>query len=93
MLIRKCTEDYKLPNSDALIEKDTTILINVQGIHYDKELYENPEVFDPERFSEENRKNRHPYAHLPFGEGPRNCIGNYFLNLIVGVKVNILLIF
>lgn len=74
-LTRECTMDYKLPNTDFVVEKDTTIIFSVKGIQYDEEYYENPTVFDPDRFSEENKKNRNQYTHMPFGEGPRICIG------------------
>jgi cytochrome P450 family 6 len=76
LLTRKCVRDYKIPGTDLIIEKGTGILIPVLGIHYDKEYYPDPEKFDPERFTEENKKSRHHYAHLPFGEGPRICIGS-----------------
>jgi cytochrome P450 family 6 len=78
LLTRKCVRDYKIPGEDLVIEKGTTILISILGIHYDKEYYSDPEKFDPERFTEENKKSRHHYAHLPFGEGPRMCIGMRF---------------
>ncbi|EFA12632.1 cytochrome P450 6a2 [Tribolium castaneum] len=78
MLGRKCVKDYKIPDQDVIIEKGTSILIPVLGIHYDQEYYPDPKTFDPERFNEENRKARHHYAHLPFGEGPRICIGMRF---------------
>ncbi|RZB40869.1 p450 domain containing protein [Asbolus verrucosus] len=75
---RYCVKDYKIPDEDVIIEKGTTVLIPILGIHYDEEYYPDPEKFDPERFSEENKNSRHHYTHLPFGEGPRNCIGMRF---------------
>lgn len=52
--------------------------IPVYGIHRDEQYYPNPDKFDPERFSDENKDNIVPYTFLPFGAGPRNCIGSRF---------------
>lgn len=76
VLNRTCTKSIMLPTTSLYIEKGTDIVIPIYGIHHDPDIYPNPEVFDPERFSEENSIGRHPYAYLPFGEGPRICIGN-----------------
>nr|XP_023029787.1 probable cytochrome P450 6a23 [Leptinotarsa decemlineata] len=78
VVTRRCVEDYRIPDSDVIIEKGIEVFIPIKAIHYDPEYYENPEVFDPERFNEENIQGRHPYAHIPFGEGPRICIGLRF---------------
>lgn len=49
--------------------------IPVAAIHHDPQYYTNPKKFEPERFSDENKSKINPSAYLPFGTGPRNCIG------------------
>lgn len=46
------------------------------SLHMDEKYYENPTKFDPDRFNEQNMAGNRPYLpYLPFGDGPRNCIG------------------
>ncbi|KAL6418463.1 hypothetical protein ACFW04_012069 [Cataglyphis niger] len=74
-LNRMPSETYKVPNFDLVIEKDTPIYIPMLGLHYDPEYFPNPNKFDPERFNEENKRDRPACVYFPFGEGPRACIG------------------
>ena len=60
------------------IKKGTNIAAYIYGLHHSPDLWENPESFQPERFTKEKKKARHPYAFLPFGGGPRLCIGKQF---------------
>jgi len=60
------------------IEKGELVGIYIYGVHHSKALWENPEKFDPDRFSAENKKNIATYAYFPFGGGPRLCIGQQF---------------
>ncbi len=55
--------------------------------HRDPALWENPSVFDPERFSPERSASRHRFAHVPFGGGPRYCIGNHLAMLELPIMV------
>jgi cytochrome P450 len=50
----------------------------IYGVHHDPDLWPNPEHFDPTRFEPERIKDQVPYSYLPFGGGPRLCIGNQF---------------
>lgn len=74
-MFRTCTKEYTLEEKNVTIPKGTQMLIPVYGIQRDPEFYPDPEKFDPDRFSAEEKSKRHHYSFLPFGEGPRICIG------------------
>ena len=59
------------------IEKDTSLLFSVYEIHRNPEFWKDPETFNPSRFEDEKLLKYSPYF-LPFGAGPRMCIGNNF---------------
>lgn len=86
-LNRITVEPYKIPNSNFVLEKDTPVYISMLGMHYDPEYFPNPEKFDPERFSEENKRNIPSCVYFPFGEGPHACIGmrDNFNSLILSI--------
>ncbi|KZC14178.1 Cytochrome P450 6k1 [Dufourea novaeangliae] len=74
-LDRVAVIDYKIPNSDVVIEKGTSVYIPMIGLHHEPEYFPQPKKFDPLRFTEENKQKRPSYTYFPFGEGPHNCIG------------------
>lgn len=57
------------------------LYIPTYSLHCDPEYYPDPEVFDPDRFTEENKASRVQGTFLPFGDGPRICIGEWFPNV------------
>ncbi|XP_011706563.1 PREDICTED: probable cytochrome P450 6a14 [Wasmannia auropunctata] len=78
ILNRICTKEINLPTINVCVPEGTLITIPVLGLHRDPSIYPDPDKFDPERFNADKVKERHPYAFIPFGEGPRNCIGMRF---------------
>jgi cytochrome P450 len=60
------------------IKAGDMVLTSPYVLHRDPRWFPNPEQFDPERFNEENSKSMGKYTYLPFGGGPRVCIGNSF---------------
>lgn len=77
---RLCVKEYECAYGDDAkfrFEKGVPIWIPIYGLHHDPKYYPDPEKFDPERFSDENKRNIVPGTYLPFGIGPRKCIGKY----------------
>ena len=60
------------------IPANTVIAICLYTLHRHPSFWDQPDVFDPERFSPENIKRRNKFVYIPFGAGPRQCIGNNF---------------
>ncbi|XP_030768433.1 cytochrome P450 6k1-like [Sitophilus oryzae] len=75
---RVCTKDYKIHGTDIIIKKGTPTFISAWGLHKDPEYFPNPEKFDPERFNPENKHKIRDFSYIPFGEGPRMCLGLRF---------------
>ena len=66
---------FHLTLDDYILPANTTVLLVTYVLHRDPNYYPDPELFQPERFFEENSRGRHPYVYVPFSAGPRNCIG------------------
>ncbi|XP_054713938.1 cytochrome P450 3A2-like [Uloborus diversus] len=77
-LERIAEQDYVLGDTGITIPKDMIVTIPISAMHMDPEFFPNPEKFDPDRFSAEERAKRDQYTYMPFGSGPRNCIGMRF---------------
>lgn len=80
---RVCNESYIIqptaPTESPLhISKGQNLLIPIYGLHRDPNYFPNPERFDPDRFSDENKTKIKPFTFLPFGAGPRMCVGARF---------------
>ncbi|XP_074595745.1 cytochrome P450 3A7-like [Brevipalpus obovatus] len=70
--------NYPVPGHDFVIPKGSLITIPTYSIHHDPKNYPNPELFDPDRFLPQNKELIKPFAFVPFGAGPRICIGMRF---------------
>ena len=76
MVVRAATRDVTL--RPDVIQAGSPTYIPIYAIHRHRLLWDGPDTFDPERFAPEAVKARHRYAYLPFGAGPRICIGMSF---------------
>ncbi|XP_065298935.2 cytochrome P450 3A24-like isoform X1 [Dermacentor albipictus] len=74
-LERSALQDYVLGETGIKLPKGCTVVVPVYALHRDPEYFPEPDAFKPERFSDENVGSIRPYTYLPFGAGPRNCIG------------------
>nr|XP_025875413.1 cytochrome P450 3A12-like [Vulpes vulpes] len=75
-LVRVCKKDVEI--GGVFIPKGTVVMVPTFTLHQDPDIWPEPEKFQPERFSKKNKDSINPYTYLPFGTGPRNCLGMRF---------------
>ncbi|KAF9801129.1 hypothetical protein SFRURICE_005723 [Spodoptera frugiperda] len=75
VLDRRPTAKYTLPDTNLTVDKNVFIFIPTHGLQLDPKYYEDPCKFDPDRFLPENKDKITSYTYLPFGFGPRACLG------------------
>jgi cytochrome P450 len=89
MIDRMAVADDRV--GDIAIPRGSMVIVYVYGAHHAPRYWENPENFDPERFIKANEKLRTPFTYLPFGGGPRGCIGgNYAMLQILMILSDLL---
>jgi cytochrome P450 len=76
---------------DVAIPRGSTVVVFIYGAHHSPQYWDNPESFDQERFSKAKEKLHTPFAHLPFGAGPRGCIGGNYAMLQMLMILSVLL--
>lgn len=79
---RECTKEYTIKDEKTgksyEIAEGTELFLPIGALHNDPKYFPNPEKFDPYRFSEENKTNIEAASFVPFGFGPRSCIGSRY---------------
>jgi len=81
--LRQCVADCTL--NGVHFPSGAIINILAYSMHHDPDVWPEPYKFDPERFSPEEVAKRHPFSYLPFGEGPRQCIGKRYAMMVIKV--------
>jgi cytochrome P450 len=79
MIDREAVADDQI--GEVSIPRGTMVIVYVYGAHHAPRYWADPEKFDTDRFVKANDKVRTPFTYLPFGGGPRGCIGNHYAML------------
>ena len=72
----------RITSNGLTIKAGNLVQVPIWSLHHDPQYWPNPEAFIPDRFLPENKDNIIPFTHMPFGMGPRNCIGEDTLGMI-----------
>lgn len=73
VITRKCVNMYKFLDSKIVLDRNVTVNVPVEAIHNDNSFYKDADIFNPQRFLDDSPMQS--YAYLPFGAGPRKCVG------------------
>jgi cytochrome P450 len=73
--------------SGVRIPSGSLVYLSPYLVHRHPEFWDNPEAFDPSRFTPENDARRHPSAYIPFGAGPRKCLGAAFATMQMKIVI------
>jgi cytochrome P450 len=84
IIARIAARPFTLANRQ--VPAGSMVYVPIYALHRHTALWERPEAFDPDRFAPEMAKQRHRYAYMPFGAGPRICIGSAFA-MMEGVAI------
>ncbi|KAF6208006.1 hypothetical protein GE061_016455 [Apolygus lucorum] len=86
-LTRKVTKDYRVPHTDVVLPVGSFMTMPIVALQLDPSLFPDPLTFNPDRFSEEKEHTIVKGSYLPFGSGPRICIGARFAKLEIQVAL------
>ncbi|MGA7156527.1 MAG: cytochrome P450 [Acidobacteriaceae bacterium] len=76
---------------DVFIPRGSMVIVYVYGAHHAARAWANPESFDPERFARANPNPPAPFTYVPFGGGPRGCIGGNYAMLQILMILSVVL--
>lgn len=82
-IARRLRRDLELDQGRTVVPAGIELWMNLHALHTNSRVWTDPFKFDPERFTLENSRERHPFAFVPFSAGLRNCIGQrYAMNMM-----------
>uniref|UniRef100_A0A8C5KJM6 unspecific monooxygenase n=1 Tax=Jaculus jaculus TaxID=51337 RepID=A0A8C5KJM6_JACJA len=84
-IVRVCKKDVEV--NGVYIHKGTIVMVPTYSLQQDPQHWPEPEKFCPERFSRKNKDSINPYTYMPFGTGPRSCIGMRFALLSMKLAI------
>jgi cytochrome P450 len=70
------------------INAGETVLLNIYGLHHHPAYWSHPDDFNPSHFNPDISERRPPHAFIPFGAGPRMCLGSHFAMMVMQIVIS-----